>query len=90
MGLRCSVGISLVAESGGYSLVVVQGHLITMASLVAEQGYWSSGSVVMALGLSCSTTCGIFLDQRSNLSLLCWQADSLPLSHQGSLHFFFY
>ena len=26
--------------------------------------------------------CGIFLDQRSNLCLLHWQADSLPLSHQ--------
>ena len=27
---------------------------------------------------------GIFLTQGSNLSLLHWQADSLPLSHQGS------
>ena len=26
---------------------------------------------------------GIFLIQGSNLCLLCWQADSLPLSHQG-------
>ena len=28
--------------------------------------------------------CGIFLDQGLNLCLLYWQADSLPLSHQGS------
>ena len=28
---------------------------------------------------------GIFLTQGSNLHLLQWQADSLPLSHQGSL-----
>ena len=28
---------------------------------------------------------GIFLTQGSNLQLLHWQADSLPLSHQGSL-----
>ena len=28
---------------------------------------------------------GIFLTQRSNSCLLHWQADSLPLSHQGSL-----
>ena len=28
---------------------------------------------------------GIFLAQGSNLRLLHWQADSLPLSHQGSL-----
>ena len=27
---------------------------------------------------------GIFLTQRSNLGLLHWQTDSLPLSHQGS------
>ena len=27
---------------------------------------------------------GIFLDQGSNLCLLRWQVDSLPLSHQGS------
>ena len=27
--------------------------------------------------------CGIFLDWGLNLSLLRWQADSLPLSHQG-------
>ena len=29
-------------------------------------------------------TCEIFLDQGLNLCLLYWQADSLPLSHQGS------
>ena len=29
---------------------------------------------------------GIFLDQGSNPHLLPWQVDSLPLSHQGSLH----
>ena len=38
----------------------------------------------MARGLSCSVACGIFLDQRLNLCLLHWQADTLPLSHQGS------
>ena len=27
---------------------------------------------------------GTFLDQGSNICLLLWQADSLPLSHQGS------
>ena len=37
--------------------------------------------------LSCSTACGIFPDQGLNLCLLHWQADSLPLSHQGSLIF---
>ena len=28
--------------------------------------------------------CGIFSDLGSNLCLLHWQVDSLPLSHQGS------
>ena len=40
--------------------------------------------VVVAFGLSCFTACGIFLDQGLNLCLLHWQANSLPLSHQGS------
>ena len=44
----------------------------------------STGSVAVAHGISCSTACGIFPDQRSNSCLLHWQADSLPLSHQGS------
>ena len=35
-------------------------------------------------GLSCSASCGILQDQGSNTCLLHWQADSLPLSHQGS------
>ena len=38
----------------------------------------------MVHGLSCSTACGIFPDPGSNPYLLHWQADSLPLSHQGS------
>ena len=44
----------------------------------------SPGSVVVVHGLSCSVACGIFLDQGSNRYLLYWQADCLPLSHQGS------
>ena len=35
--------------------------------------------------LGCSEACGIFPDQGLNPCLLHWQADSLPLSHQGSL-----
>ena len=34
--------------------------------------------------LSCLTDGGNFLDRGSNPCLLDWQADSLPLSHQGS------
>ena len=34
--------------------------------------------------LSCSVACGISPDQGLNLCLLHWQADPLPLSHQGN------
>ena len=36
------------------------------------------------LGLPFPPPGGIFLTQESNPCLLHWQADSLPLSHQGS------
>ena len=49
---------------------------------------WASveniGSVVVAQGLSCFVACGIFRDQGMNPCFLHWQADCLPLSHQGS------
>ena len=54
------------------------------ASAVAAPELQSTNSIVVAYGLSCSTACGIFLDQGSNWYLSHWQADSLPLSHQGS------
>ena len=42
-------GLSLVAASGGYSLAVVHGLLISMASLVTEHGLWvAQASVVVA------------------------------------------
>ena len=43
-----------------------------------------TGSLAVVPGLSCSMTRGIFLDRGANPCLLLWQADSLPLSHQGS------
>ena len=84
LGLRCCKGFSLVMAIGGYSLVAVRGLLIAVASLIAEQGFWSTSSVLVARGLSSSTACGVFSNQGSNPCLLLWQADSLPLSHQGS------
>ena len=42
-----------------------------------------TGSGIMVHGLSSSVACGLFLDRGSNLCLLDWQANSLPLSHQG-------
>ena len=48
---------------------------------------WAPGtgaSVAVAHRPSCSTACGILLDQGSNLCPLHWQVDSQPLYHQGS------
>ena len=47
-------------------------------------GLWSTDLVVVAHRLSCLKAAGIFPDQGPNPCLLHWQADSLPLSHQGS------
>ena len=53
-------------------------------SVVVGPWRWSTGSITVVRWLSCSRACGIFPDQGSNLCLLPWQLDSLPLSHQGS------
>ena len=83
LGLHCCKGFSLVAASGGHSLVAVHGLFITGASLVAEHRLQSTGSGVVAHEFSCCEARGIFGDQGLNPCLLPWQADSLPLSHQG-------
>ena len=59
-----------------------------MGSVVEAPGLWSTSSVVVAHRLNCSEACGILLDEGSNLCLLHWQTDSLPLSHQGSPIFY--
>ena len=62
-------------------LVAVLRFLIAVASLVVERGLQSMGSVVVAHGLICPLTFGIFLDQGLNLCPPLWQADSHPLGH---------
>ena len=59
------------------------------ASVVAAPQTLEQGLVVVMLGLSCSAACGVFPDQESNLCLVHWQADSSPLSRQGSPGFCF-
>jgi len=75
----------------GAALFVAYGLLIAVAPLVEHRllRAWPQwlrhvGSVVAARRLSCPAACGIFLDQELNPCLLSWQADSLPLDHQGS------
>ena len=89
---------SLVAESGGYSRCGAWtshcgGFSWSRAWALGWVGFSScdaAGSVVAAHGLSCSAPCGIFPDQGSNPRLLRGQADSLPLSQQGSPSNFVY
>ena len=99
LDLYCRKGFPLAAVSVGYSLIAVLGLLIAehrllgvWASMVTAHGLHSCGyqalgiaSIVVAYGLNCSTTCGIFPDQGLNPCLFHWQTESLPLSHRGAL-----
>ena len=66
------------------SLVVTCGLQAAWASVVVASGLYGTGSVAVAHSLSCAMACGVFPDQGLTPCLLHWQADSLPLSHQGS------
>ena len=68
------------ARAPGAGAAVAAAH----GSVSAAPGLWSTGSVVGAHGLICSSACGVFLDQGLNSYLLHWQEDSLLLSHKGS------
>ena len=78
MAFWCCIGFLLVAAGRGCSLVAVHRLLVAVACLVAEPGLsvvaapglGSTGSVIVAHGLSCSAARGIFLNQGSNLCLL--------------------
>ena len=53
LGLHCYTGFSLVATSGGYSLAMMPGLLIVVASLISEYRLQSArASVLVARGLS--------------------------------------
>ena len=79
--------LSLCCCSGS-SLVVAGGLLIAVASLVTEHGLWSTGSVVVAHGLSCSAASGICLDQQLNVSCIGRQILYHGRSPQGLLRTF--
>ena len=53
LGLGCHEGSPLVAVSGGYSLAMVPGLLIEVASLLAEHGLCGAGASEVA-GLGCA------------------------------------
>ena len=74
--------------SRGYSSLRCTGFSLRWLLLLWSTGSRCPGSVVVAHGPSCSTACGILPDQGSNLCPWHWQADSQPLSHQGSPNIF--
>ena len=59
-------GLSLIADYRSYS-VAVQGLLITVASLVVEQGLQSTGSGVVEHELSCPAACEVFPRDQSHV-----------------------
>ena len=61
--------LSLLMASGGPSPVAVLGLRIAVASPAVEHRPWSTGSVVVVLGLSWPSACEHFLDHGSNPSI---------------------
>ena len=98
----CKEGATLYLWYTGFSLqwlfllwsTVSRVHGLQYLQLVGPvamaPGLQSTGSVVVRHGLICSSACGISLDQGSNPCPLNQQADSLPLSHQGSPNTFIF
>ena len=88
-GLLCSCGV-WAFHCGGFSCCRAWA-LGMQASVAVAHGISSCGSWALehrfstcSHRLNCSTACRIFPYQGSNLCLLHWHADSLPLSRQGS------
>ena len=92
LGLHYCEGFSLVVACGLLTVApspVEHGHESVQASVLVVHELSScrsrsTGSMVEARRLSCSVACGIFPTKGSSPRLLHWQADSVPLSHQGS------
>ena len=74
------VAVASLVVWGAQASVVVAHGLVSCGLRVLEHGL----SSCVAHRLSCSTVCGIFPGQGSNLCPLHWQMNSYPWSHQGS------
>ena len=82
-GSRCS-GFSCCGSKGSRLVGTRCQQLWHTSSVVVACRLQSMGLLVVVPGLSCSTACGIFLDQGLNPCPLHWQVDFYPLHHQGS------
>ena len=77
LGLCCCAQAFPSCGNGGYSLVLVYGHLTVVLSLVAEHGLsGTQASVVVVYRLSLPEAFGISSDQGLNPRPLYWQAGS--------------
>ena len=84
LGLRFCARASSSRSKRGPLFIAMRGPLTIAAPPLQSPGSRRAGSAIVAHGPSCSAACGIFPDQSSNPCPLHWQADSQPLSHQGS------
>ena len=79
--LPCGLSPSCRDSCGAQASLAVKHRLPHLQALeVTAPGLESTGSTVVAHGLSCSMACWFFLDQGSHLCPLLWQRDSPPLS----------
>ena len=95
--IASSGGCCLVAVRGLTAVASLVEHRLVgsglqslqhVGSVITAPGLQSTGLVIVVNGVSCPLACGIFPNKGSNLCLLHWQEDSLPLSHQWSPEFF--
>ena len=92
LDLHCCVQLSPVAASRGYSFLRCLDFSLrwllqfqsTGSRPIDFSSYSTQASVVVVHGLSCPTTCGIFLVQGSSSCPFRWQTDSQPVAHGGS------
>ena len=84
-GRSCCAAFALVGYGGGWAAAAERWLLAAAACPAVERRLQGlRASIVVTRELSCTMARGIFLGQGMNLCLLHWQANSLPLSHQGS------
>ena len=76
LALHCCTRLSLSVVIRGSSPLRCEGFSLWWLFLLQSTGSRLTALVTVPHGLSCSSECGIFLDQGSNLCPLHWPADS--------------
>ena len=81
-------GLSVVAASGGHSSSRCAGLSLSRPLLLRSTGSRRAGSVIVAHGPSCSTACGIFPDQGSNVPCIGRQILNHCATREAPVFFF--